>query len=68
MDINRCSICCDSKSILTPIASSFNQEYLCLDCYTKKYGPVAQLDKAPSYGLGESGFDSLQVHHQRSKY
>ena len=28
MDINRCSICCDSKSILTPIASSFNQEYL----------------------------------------
>tara|TARA_B110000881_G_C18364072_1_gene407854 strand:+ start:610 stop:759 length:150 start_codon:yes stop_codon:yes gene_type:complete len=25
------------------------------------FGPVAKLDKAPSYGLGDLGFESLQV-------
>ena len=32
------------------------------------YASVAQLDRAPDFGSGGSGFDSLQAHHKLKKF
>ena len=34
----------------------------------KKRGPVAQLDRAPDYGSGGLGFESLRDHLERKMY
>ena len=62
----RCCSCGESKSIFRSMTTD---KYLCKDCYNYFLdGPLAQLDRARSYGLRGWGFEFSVAHHNSFRY